>query len=221
MIIVHHLEKSRSHRIIWLLEELKLEYQLKTYYRDPVTNLAPSELKEVHPLGKSPIITADGLVLAESGAIIDTLIDKYAQGRLKPNDKSDDMIRYQYWMHAAEGSLMPMLVLKLIFLKLETVPPWFIRPISRAISSKINSAYIMPSIKNLLSYMESELNKYDWFAGDQFTAADIQMSYGVEALCNRDEVIKNCPNLKSYFEKIQAREAYQIAIEKGGPRFPI
>ena len=221
MIIVHHLEKSRSHRIIWLLEELKLEYELRTYYRDPVTNLAPSKLKQIHPLGKSPVVSDDDLVLAESGAIIETLIDKYADGRLKPADKSDDMIRYKYWMHAAEGSLMPMLVLKLIFSKLETAPPWFIRPISRAISSKINSAYIMPNIKDLLAYMESELSKHQWFAGDEFTAADIQMSYGVEALCNRDEVTKNCPNLKSYFEKIKAREAYQVAIEKGGPRFPI
>ena len=221
MITIHHLEKSRSHRIIWLLEELQLEYNLKTYYRDQNTNLAPVELKEIHRLGKSPVVTVDDLVLAESGAIIETIIDKYGEGRFKPTENSPEMIRYRYWMHAAEGTLMPALVLKLIFTKLETAPPWFIRPISRAISRKINSAYIMPNIKNLLSYMESELSRYEWFAGDQFTAADIQMSYGVEALCNRDEVIKNCPNLKSYFEKIKAREAYQIAIEKGGPRFPI
>ena len=221
MIIVHHLEKSRSHRIIWLLEELKLEYELKTYYRDSVSNLALEELTKIHPLGKSPVVTLDDLVLAESGAIIDTIINRYGKGRLKPAKDSDEMIRYQYWMHAAEGSLMPTLVLKLIFTKLETVPPWFIRPISRAISKKFNQAYIMPSIKNFLAYMESELGKFNWFAGDKFTAADIQMSYGVEALCNRDEVTKNCPNLKRYFEKIRAREAYQIAIEKGGPRFPI
>ena len=123
-------------------------------------------------------------------------------------------------MHAAEGSLMPALVLKLIFTKLETAPPWFIRPISRAISSKINASYIMPNIKGLLSYMESELGKSQWFAGNEFTAADIQMSYGVEALCSRDEVVSKCSNLKNYFERVTARKAYQIAAEKGGPRFP-
>ena len=220
MITIHHLEKSRSHRIIWLLEELEIEYELKTYHRDPETSLAPDSFKKIHPLGKSPVVTDNELVLAESGAIIETLLDKYANGRLQPTNE-DDIIRYRYWMHAAEGSLMPALVLKLIFTKLETAPPWFIRPISRAISSRINASYIMPNIKGLLGYMESELGKSQWFAGNEFTAADIQMSYGVEALCSRDEVIKNCPNLKSYFEKIKARKAYQIAVEKGGPRFPI
>tara|TARA_Y100000589_G_scaffold67965_2_gene59628 strand:- start:2689 stop:3354 length:666 start_codon:yes stop_codon:yes gene_type:complete len=220
MITVHHLEKSRSHRIIWLFEELELDYQLKTYYRDQNTNLAPVELKEIHPLGKSPVVTADDLVLAESGAIIETIIEQYGEGRLKPAENSAAMIRYRYWMHAAEGSLMPALVLKLIFSKLETTPPWFIRPISRAISKKVNEYYIMPNIKGLLTHMDSELSKSKWFTGDDFTAADIQMSYGVEALCSRDEVVSNYPNLKDYFERIKARKAYQLAVAKGGPRFP-
>jgi len=221
MITVHHLEKSRSHRILWLLEELQLEYELKIYERNPKTNLAPLELKKVHPLGKAPIVSMDDLVLAESGAIMETLLERFGEGRLKPAFNSPDMIRYRYWMHAAEGSLMPVLLLKLIFTKMESALPWFLRPIARAISGKVHQSYIHPTLKGLLDCMESELSRSSWFAGDAFTAADIQMSYAVEAICSHEETVRNYPNLKNYFKRIQQRIAYQIAVEKGGPSLPI
>jgi len=221
MITVHHLEKSRSHRILWLLEELKLEYELKIYKRNPETNLAPEELKKVHPLGKSPVVSVDDMVFAESGAIIENLVDQYGNGKLKPAEGSPDFLRYRYWMHAAEGSLMPVLLLKLIFTKTETAPPWFLRPITKAVSRKVHDSYINPTLKGMLDYMDSELGKSQWIAGEEFSAADVQMGYGVEAICSKSETVQNYPAIRKYFERLKAREAFQIAIEKGGPSLPL
>ena len=222
MIVVHHLEKSRSHRIIWLLEELELGYELQVHKRNKQTNLAPPELKKIHPLGKSPIVCINDLVLAESGAIMETLLDQFAGGhRLRPAAGSKEMVPYRYWMHAAEGSLMPLLLLKLIFSKILSDSPWFVKPITRVISTKINESYLDPGLSGLLDYMESTLGGGDWFAGSDFTAADIQMSYAVEALCSRQELVQAYPNLRKYFEKIKNRKAYQAAIKKGGPSLPL
>jgi len=216
MITVHHLETSRSHRILWLLEELELPYEIKRYQRDKQTFLAPSELKQVHPLGKSPIVTDGDNTVAESGAIIEYLVDTYGEGRLKPPPGSADHLRYTYWMHAAEGSLMLYLLMRLFFSNIETRAPFLIRPIAKSITRQIDTSYLTPNLSAFLDYMEAELGRSEWFAGDTFTAADIQMGYPVDVAENRIG-FGNRGNLKAYLEKIRARPAYRAALDKGGP----
>src|ERR1700681_2133898 len=172
MIIVHHLNNSRSQRVLWLLEELGQEYEIKRYQRDPKTMLAPPSLRQVHPLGKSPVITDAELTLAESGAIIEYLVGQYGGGRLAPSPGTWERIRYTYWLHYAEGSAMPPLLLKLIFDRIEKGPmPFFVRPIVRSVARRVKSAFINPQIETHLGYMEDVLGKTTWFAGDVFTAA--------------------------------------------------
>lgn len=215
MIILHHLNNSRSQRILWLLEELGLEYEIKLYERNKKTMLAPESLKLVHPLGKSPVIT-DGLVtVAESGAIIEYLLNVYGNGRLKPKVGTPEELRYSFWLHYAEGSLMPPLLLKLIFLKIESGPmPFFIKPIARGISKKVHEAFITPQLRLHFGYLESELQKSTWFAGEEFTAADIQLSFPIEA--GHARKIFHSPKLNAYLERIHARSAYQKALSRGG-----
>jgi len=148
MIIVHHLENSRSQRILWLLEELGVAYQVQRYARDRKTMLAPPELKAVHPLGKSPVISDAGVVIAETGAIIEHLVERHGNGRLMPPPGSEEHRRYRYWLHYAEGSLMPLLVMKLIFSKTTVAPtPWLIRPIAKAIANGVGQWYLDPNLK--------------------------------------------------------------------------
>ncbi len=218
MVIVHHLENSRSQRILWLLEELGVPYEVKRYARDTETMLAPPELRAVHPLGKSPVVTDDGTTVAESGAIVEYLVDRYGNGRLIPPPGTPDRLRYTYWLHYAEGSAMPPLLLKLVFDRLEVAPmPFFIKPIARAISGRAKSAFIEPQIKLHLDYLESELGKAVWFAGNEMTAADIQMSFPLEAADARAGLASGRPKLKAFLERIHARPAYQRALAKGGP----
>lgn len=215
MIIVHHLENSRSQRILWLLEELNLTYEIKEYKRDPKTLLAPPELKEIHPLGKSPVITDNGKVIAESAVIIDYLVNKYGNGRLRPQDE-EELLRYNYWLHYAEGSAMTPFLMKLVFDKIETSPmPFFVRPIAKKISQAVKSSWINQQIKLHLDYMESELGKTGWFVGNDFSAADIMMSYPVEAASARGGLGRK--NLEDFHRKIISRPAYKKAIERGGP----
>ena len=219
MLTVHHLNNSRSQRILWLLEELGLPYDIVRYQRDAKTMLAPPELRKVHPLGKSPVVTTDdGLTLAESGAIIETVVERYGQGRLAPAAGSPEALRYRYWLHYAEGSAMPPLLLKLVFDKIENTPmPFFVKPIAKAISGKAKSGFITPQITTHLDFMEAELGKSLWFAGDAFTGADIQMSFPVEAAQSRGGLNTSLPKLMAYLERIHARPAYQRALERGGP----
>ena len=219
MLTVHHLNNSRSQRILWLLEELALPYEIVRYQRDAKTMLAPPELRRVHPLGKSPVVTSDdGLTLAESGAIIETVVERYGQGRLAPAAGSPEALRYRYWLHYAEGSAMPPLLLKLVFDKIENTPmPFFVKPIAKAISGKAKSGFITPQIATHLDFMEAELGKSLWFAGDTFTGADIQMSFPVEAAQSRGGLNASRPKLMAYLERIHARPAYQRALERGGP----
>ena len=219
MLTVHHLNNSRSQRILWLLEELALPYEIVRYQRDAKTMLAPPELRRVHPLGKSPVVTSDdGLTLAESGAIIETVVERYGQGRLAPAAGSPEALRYRYWLHYAEGSAMPPLLLKLVFDKIENTPmPFFVKPIAKAISGKAKSGFITPQITTHLDFMEAELGKSTWFAGDEFTGADIQMSFPVEAAQARGGLNASRPKLMAYLERIHARPAYQRALERGGP----
>jgi glutathione S-transferase len=217
MIVVHHLNNSRSQRVLWLLEELELPYEIKRYKRDPQTMLAPTSLREVHPLGKSPVITDGKLTLAESGAIIEYLIERYGNGRLVPAIGTLEHLRYTYWLHYAEGSAMPPLLLKLIFDQIEKNPmPFFVRPIARAIVSRVKSSFIEPQIAQHLDYMEAELGKSTWFTGNEFTAADIQMSFPLEAAVARGGLNASRPKLMAFLNRIHTRPAYQQALERGG-----
>lgn len=217
MIIVHHLNNSRSQRVLWLLEELNIEYEVKRYERDPKTMLAPASLREVHPLGKSPVITDGTLTLAESGAIIEYLIDRYGNGKFAPMPNTPERLRYTYWLHYAEGSAMPPLLLNLIFNQIEKRPvPFFVRPISRMITTQVKSSFIEPQITLHLDYLESEIGKSSWFAGSEFTAADIQMSFPLEAAAARASLETTRPNLTDFLQRIHARPAYQRALERGG-----
>ena len=218
MIIVHHLNNSRSQRVLWLLEELGLEYQVKRYARDAKTMLAPPELKAVHPLGKSPVITDGAQTVAEFGAIVEYLIERYGNGRLIPPPGSSERLRYTYWLHYAEGSAMPPLLLSLIFGKVRESPaPFLIRPIVRGIADKVLNGFVRPQLATHLDFMESEMAKSEWFAGEQFSGADIQMSFPVEAAASRGGLDSGRPHLMAFLDKIHARPAYQRALKKGGP----
>ncbi len=217
MIIVHHLNNSRSQRILWLLEELGIPYEIKFHERDPKTMLAPASLKAVHPLGKSPVIVDGDVTVAESGAIVEYLLERYGQGRLIPAAGTPERLKYTYWLHFAEGSAMPPLLLKLIFDRIETGPmPFFIRPIARGIAQKVKGAFIQPQITRQLDYMEAEIAKTGWFAGSQFSAADIQMSFPLEAAAARGGLDASRPQLMAWLKRIHALPAYQRALEKGG-----
>ncbi|MRD46319.1 glutathione S-transferase family protein [Caenimonas koreensis] len=217
MIVVHHLNNSRSQRVLWMLEELGVPYEVKRYERDAKTMLAPPELMKVHPLGKSPVITDRGMVIAESGAIIEYLVETYGEGRFEPPAGSPERLRYRYWMHYAEGSLMPPLLMKLVFDKLETTKvPFFVKPIVKAIAERARSSFVMPNIERHLSFMEGELGKSEWFAGKEFSAADVQMSFPLEAAQARGGLDAKRPKLMAFLERIHARPAYKRAIDKGG-----
>ena len=205
-IIVHHLENSRSQRILWMLEELGLPYEVKRYERNEKTMLAPPELKNVHPLGKSPVIEdtdADNRVIAETGAICEYLVEK-ADGKLGAPAHRDSVLRYRHFLHYAEGSLMPPL---LILLVVNRIP----------VMGKATAKRIQPMIDLHLDYLESELAERPWFAGDEMTAADIMMSFPLEAACNRAGLDSSRPHIMAWLDKIHARPAYQAALEKGGP----
>ncbi len=218
MITVHHLNNSRSQRVLWLLEELGLEYEIERYQRDPKTMRAPAALRRVHPLGKSPVITEDGVTIAESGAIIEYLLDRHGAGRLAPPVGTPERLRHTYWLHFAEGSAMPPLLLALVFERLQKQPmPFFVRPIVRAVCEKVLTSYVVPQINDHLAFMEAELGRSDWFAGEAFGAADIQMSFAVEASAMRGKLGSAYPRLSGWLEGIHARPAYRRALEKGGP----
>jgi len=218
MITVHHLNNSRSQRVLWLLEELGVSYEITKYERDPKTMLAPDALRQVHPLGKSPVLTEDGVTVAESGAIVEYLIERHGQGRLQPSAGSDERRRYTYWLHFAEGSAMPPLLLKLIFDRIESAPmPFFARPIARRIAGQVKAMMVLPNLKRQLDFMEGELGRSPWFAGAEFSAADIQMSFPIEAAAMRAGLDTSRPRLIAWLERIHARPAYRRALERGGP----
>jgi glutathione S-transferase len=227
MLTVHHLETSRSQRILWLLEELGVPYELKMYRRDPVTRLAPPELKRVHPLGKSPVITDDGEVVAESGAIIEYLVEKYgarASGdlsSLQPAPGTPEHRQCRFWMHYGEGSLMSWLLMKLVFTTIPNRPmPFFAKPIARGLCGKVQQQLIDPNLKTASEFMEDHLSRHRWFAGAELSMADFQMSYPVEALLTRAVDADRLPRIREYRDRIKARPAYQRAEAKGGPAIP-
>jgi glutathione S-transferase len=218
MITVHHLENSRSQRVLWLLEELGLPYEVKRYARDRKTSLAPPELAAVHPLGKSPVISDGKTVVAETGAIVEYLLDKAGGDALRPARGSADGLRFSYWLHFAEGSAMPPLVMALVFNKVRTAPmPFFAKPIAKAIANNVMRSFVQPNIDRQLAFMETELQSQPWFAGSEFSAADIMMSFPLEAAASRGGLDRRYPKLSDFLARIHARPAYQRALERGGP----
>jgi len=224
MLTVHHLETSRSQRILWLLEELGVPYELRIYRRDKVTRLAPPELKKVHPLGKSPVITDDGEVIAESGAIIEYLVEKHGRlatgdlAGLQPPAGTREARQCRFWMHYAEGSLMNWLVMKLVFVTIPRQPmPFFVRPVARALCSNVEARLIDPNLLTASQFIDEYLGRNTWFLGPGLSMADFQMSFAVEALLSRSAGNGNYPNISAYRDRMRARPAYQRAEAKGGP----
>ena len=226
MITVHHLNNSRSQRVLWLLEELGVDYEIKKYQRDPVTMLAPAELMRIHPLGKSPVITDSGanssgeevITVAESGAIVEYLVERYGHGALTPPPHTAQRRRYTYWLHFAEGTAMPPLLMKLIFDRIKsTKMPFFAKPIAKAIANNVLASFVGPNLDRQLDFMEAELSQHEWFAGAEFSAADIQMSFPLEAAAQRAGLNASRPKLMEFLQKIHARAAYKKALERGGP----
>lgn len=223
-LIVHHLETSRSQRVLWLLEELGADYELRTYRRDPKTRLAPPELKAVHPLGKSPVITHGQTVVAESGAILEYLAEIFADralgelAHLVPAPGTPEHRRCRFWMHYAEGSLMNWLLMEFVFQRIPQQPmPFFVRPIARGLCEQVQKKLIDPNLATALPFIDNELAQRPWFAGEYLTLADFQMSFAVEAALSRTEAAARLPNLQGWMRKVQQRPAYQRAIQKGGP----
>ncbi|CAN5409396.1 glutathione S-transferase [soil metagenome] len=216
MIVVHHLNNSRSQRVLWLLEELGVPYEVKRYERDAKTMLAPPELRAVHPLGKSPVITDGDKTIAETGAIIEYVLDTYGQGRLIPAAGTPERLRYTYWLHYAEGSAMTPLLLKLVFTALPNRAPGLMKGLVKAIAAKAQTGFIDPQLKTHIDYWEAELAKASWFAGPDFTGADIAMSFPLEAAAARAGAASR-PRVKAFLDRIHARPAYRQALERGGP----
>lgn len=217
MVVVHHLNNSRSQRVLWLLEELGVLYEVKRYERDAKTMLAPPSLLAIHPLGKSPVIVDGDVTVAESGAIIEFLVGKYGEGRLIPPAGTPARLRYTYWLHYAEGSAMSPLLFKLVFDRIAANPaPWPISAIARRISATVSNAFITPNLKRHLDYIEAELDAHDWFAGELFTAADVQMSFPLEIAVSRAGLDASRPKSIAFLERIHARDAYKRALERGG-----
>lgn len=216
---VHHLNNSRSQRVLWLLEELGQPYEVVRYQRDARTMLAPETLRAVHPLGKSPIVELDGRVLVESGAIIETLVERFDPTHtLSPEPGDEDArLRYRQWLHYAEGSAMPPLLLTLVMARLRSAPmPFFVRPVARGIADRTMQAFVGPQLSTHLGYVERELQAQPWLLGERFSAADIQMSFPLEAAVARAGEYVG-PRIRDFVERIHARPAYRRALEVGGP----
>ena len=222
MIVVHHLETSRSQRALWLLEEMGLPYEIVRYRRDPKTRLAPPELKAVHPLGKSPVVVDGDVTVAESGAILEYLVEQHGAAtgfsHLMPPAGTLEHRQCRFWMHYAEGSLMNWLVMKLVFTMIPKQPmPFFARPIAARIGEGVSNGLVDPNLATAAPFIESHLAQHTWFSGEGLTIADFQMSFAVEALLARFDAAALLPRLRAYREAMRARPAYQRALEKGGP----
>ncbi|MES2714934.1 MAG: glutathione S-transferase [Pseudomonadota bacterium] len=218
MLLVHHLNNSRSQRVLWLLEELGVPYQVRHHQRDAKTMLAPAALLAVHPLGKSPVIVDGSTTVAETGAIVEYLLDTYGQGRLRPAAGTPDFLRHRYWLHFAEGSAMPPLLMKLVFDEVQKAPmPFFVKPIAKAISQKVLGMLVWPNLKRQFDFIEAELGRSTWLAGEALSGADIMMSFPLEAAKARAGLDARHPRMLAFIERVHARPAYQRALEQGGP----
>ena len=223
MITVHHLNNSRSQRILWMLEELNQEYEIIGYERDLKTLQGPKSLRNIHPLGKSPVITDDSngeqILIAESGAIVEYLLQNYGKNSslIIPETGSQQERDYLYWLHFSEGSLMPPLLLRLIFDRVKKAQvPFFVKPITKAVADKVLIEYVNPNINRLLDFIEATLKGKNWFLGDQLSGADIQMSFPLETSLARGLVNEHYTCIQSYVERIHEQPGYQTALKKGG-----
>ncbi|WMC10816.1 glutathione S-transferase [Oceanimonas pelagia] len=217
MITLHYLEHSRAQRVLWLLEELELDYQLVRYRRDADTGLAPGSLKTIHGLGKSPVLTDGELTLAESGAIVDYLAQRYGAATLLPERETAEWWQYVYWLHYAEGSLMPPLLMRFVFERVRQAPmPFFVRPLVGKIVAGVNKAFLDGQIHTHLNFVADHLSCHEWFGGTRFGAADIQMSFPLEAAMHSPALADRFPRLRAYVNAIQARPAYRRALKAGG-----
>ena len=215
MLTVHHLNQSRSQRVLWALEELQLPYQIVRYQREK-TMLAPAALKKIHPLGKSPVLEDNGYVLAESGAILEYLQETWDSGGLLKPQGIDDKLQYRFWLHYAEGSLMPLLVMKLIFGQMGKAPvPWLLRPVGAAFGKGVQKAFLDKQLKPHMQMIEQHLAANPWFAGQRFSIADIQMSFPLLALARRAG-LEQMPASQKWLQTVQQRAAWQRAIDQGG-----
>lgn len=217
MITVHHLENSRSQRVLWLCEELGVPYEVRRYERDPKTMLAPPELRAVHPLGKSPVIEEDGQVVAESGAITEVLIARHGEGRMRPAPGSDDHAAYLTWLHFAEASLQPLLLMALLFRVMPERAPALARPMVKGVCGTAMKGFVTPRLNEQLGYIEKHLEGREWFVGDAVTGADVMMIFPLEAAASRGEGMAAYPNVRAYVARVHAREGYRKALERGGP----
>ncbi|BCO17305.1 glutathione S-transferase [Alteromonas sp. McT4-15] len=217
MLTLHHLNNSRSQRILWLMEELEVDYDIAFYQRDSVTNLAPDSLRAVHPLGRSPVLSTPHGAIAESGAIVEYLVNNYAKDVFVTPTEAEALQQYWFWLHFAEGSLMPPLVANLVLEKARQKgsKPFFIKPITDKLVDGILNAYYGPNLAQSLRYVESYLSKNTWFAGDEPTGADVQMIFPLESLVASGRA-KDFAAIQSYVKRVHARPAYKAALEKGG-----
>lgn len=217
MLTLHHLNNSRSQRILWLLEELGVDYNIEHYQRDSTTNLAPESLRAVHPLGRSPVLTTPEGAIAESGAIVEYLVRKHGKTSFTSPESGENLQQYLFWLHFAEGSLMPPLVARLVLEKARQkgAKPFFIKPITNKLIDGILNAYYGPNLAQSLSYVESYLAHHTWFAGEQPTGADVQMIFPLESLVASGNA-KDFPAIREYVKRVHARPAYKQALEKGG-----
>ena len=221
MLTLHHLNRSRSQRVLWLLEELEIPYELVEHERDPKTFLAPPALREIHPLGKSPVVVDGEHTFAESGAILEYLVEQHGGGRLVPKPGTPEALRYRYFMHYAEGSLMPPLLVRFICGRVKAAPlPFFIKPIAKKIADGVGQQFVDPNLRRHIDFLDGELEGREWLTGDELTAADIQMSYPMEMLLVRAPEAKGRERITAYVERMRARPAYRRALEKGGPVEP-
>ena len=216
MITVHHLENSRSQRVLWMLEELGVPYEVKRYERNPQTMLAPPELRALHPLGKSPVIENEGVVYAETGAIIEHLLAAHGGGRLVPASE-EERRKQTYWLHYAEGSAMTPLLLKLIFDFMPRRAGGLMKPLVNAVASRTKAAMVAPQLKAHMAFWEQELAVTGGFAGAELSAADIMMSFPLEAAAARAGLADGHPRCIAFLKRIHARPAYARALERGGP----
>ena len=217
MLTLHHLNNSRSQRILWLLEELGVDYNIEHYQRDSTTNLAPDSLRAVHPLGRSPVLTTPEGAIAESGAIVEYLVRKHGQTHFTSPESGENLQQYLFWLHFAEGSLMPPLVARLVLEKARQKgsKPFFIKPITNKLIDGILNAYYGPNLAQSLRYVESYLAHHTWFASEQQTGADVQMIFPLESLVASGNA-KDFPAIREYVKRVHARPAYKQALEKGG-----
>ena len=218
MLLIHHLNNSRSQRVLWLLEELAVPYDICHHQRDAKTMLAPPALLAVHPLGKSPVLVDGDTTVAETGAIVEYILERFGNGRMQPAPGTPEAQRHRYWLHFAEGSAMPPLLFKLVFDEVAKAPmPFFVKPIAKAISQKVLAALVWPNLRRQFDFIEAELGKSTWLAGDALSGADIMMSFPLEAAVARAGLDARHPRMLDFVKRVHARPAYQRALQRGGP----